>query len=250
MQNLFFLDAEMVPQLNPAQLTELPALMAQRYRKELDEKNPVNYFSWFQEFYKNKASLSAEFGKVCSISAGVLIGDKFYLKTIADDDEVKVLLALTEMLQDGKVKCNTLVGHNIIDFDIPFLMRRYIVHRLPIPRLINLMLVKKMWEHPVYDTMKMWGAAQFNYRVSLDLLCETFGIPSAKKEISGADVCDLYYGNGRFARANDTSDLPWEKSDALKKIGVYNGHDVVAAARVYAHIKNFETIRDNQIFNI
>ena len=251
MQNIFFLDSETVPQLNPATIEELPPLMAQRYRQEIAEitaKLPES--NWRQKFYQEKASICAEFGKICSISAGVLIGDKFYLKTVTGDDEVTLLLALTEILEQGKVKCNFLVGHNIIDYDIPFLMRRYIVHKLPIPRLINMMLVKKSWEHPVACTMKMWAGGQYNYRVSLDLLCETLGISTPKTDITGADVCDLYYGNGKFERGNEGSDLPWEKPDALNKIKAYNGGDVVAAARVYAHMKGFETIRDNQIFNI
>jgi 3'-5' exonuclease len=250
MQNIFFLDAEMVPQLNPATITRIPELMAQRYRNDEALPGGSTIDTVVQKYYQDKASLSAEFGKVCSISAGVLIGDKFYLKTVCGDDEVAILLALTEILEHGKVKCNFLVGHNIVDFDIPYLMRRYIVHGLPIPRLLNLMLVKKMWEHPVADTMKMWAGGQFNYRVSLPLLCECLGVPSPKTDMSGADVCDLFYGIGKFARANDKSDLPWEKPDALKKIGEYNGHDTVAAARVYAKLKGFETIRDNQIFII
>jgi 3'-5' exonuclease len=242
MQNFFFTDVEVVPEENPAKLTELPELFAHKHRREILELRSLQDYS-YQHFYQERASLSAEFGKICSVSFGLLRADKFYVRTIADRDEVKVLQGVQKTLEEGETKANFLVGHNIIDFDCPILMRRFLINRMPVPKILNHMHTKT-WELPMHDTMKMWSGTQWNHRISLDLLCQKLGLPPVKGEISGADVCDLFYGNGKF------TDLPWEMEDAVKKIGVYNAGDVVATARAYARMKGFEDIRTDQVYHI
>lgn len=78
----------------------------------------------------------------------------------------------------------TIVGHNCIAFDLPFLWKRAIVHgvRLPLwfPR------DPKPWGDSVFDTMTQWSGVR--ERVSLDRLCKILGVPGKGTGPTGADV--------------------------------------------------------------
>jgi 3'-5' exonuclease len=183
--------------------------------------------------YAKKAGLYAEFGKVVCIAIGKLALRKFegeekpesvlYVKTIVGDEK-EMLIQLAESLE--KSGSTRLCAHNGKDFDFPFLMRRYIIHGLPIPKLLAV-IGKKPWETHLEDTMEMWSGSQWKYRVSLDLLANILGIPSPKTGITGSDVGELYYGED-----------PEEGPDAMEQISQYCTEDVIALAKVYARIIN------------
>ena len=46
-------------------------------------------------------------------------------------------------------------AHNGKEFDFPFIARRMIVHRIALPKKLNL-FGKKPWEVPHLDTLEMW----------------------------------------------------------------------------------------------
>jgi len=240
MQNFFFIDIETVPQhKNYAALAEDKAahkLWAKRFKYKMEKTELIDDVF-------NDNGLYAEFCKIVSVSVGVLVGSKFYLKTFVSKDEKWILNKLKSALQDGSTIAKTLAGHNIVEFDCPILMRRYIANGIGIPNLLNVFGMKP-WELPYKDTMQMWGGTQWKYMVSLDMLCHVLNIDSSKKDISGEDVADLYYS--MFDVASD--ELPFEKEDkVLKLIGGYNADDVIASARVYARLMGLDDIKDDQI---
>lgn len=84
-----------------------------------------------------------------------------------------------------------LVGHNIIGFDIPFLVHRAIIHRVSLPAWFPTPLTLKPWgtDH-VFDTMLAWAGR--NGKVKMDALCEAFGIGTKGSEFEddedGAEI--------------------------------------------------------------
>jgi len=87
----------------------------------------------------------------------------------------------------------TLVGHNIIGFDLPFLWKRCMVLGIKPPALLP--RNPKPWSELVQDTMLLWDSAQ-RQGGSMDRICRLLGIPG-KGNFGGADVWPAIR-DGRF----------------------------------------------------
>jgi predicted PolB exonuclease-like 3'-5' exonuclease len=180
-----------------------------------------------QESYKNKAAIFAEFGKIICISVGIAYWDKesgqykIRLKSFAQASEKDLLQAFCELI--NKYYANPLThalgGHNIKEFDIPFICRRLIINNLKLPEILKIS-GKKPWELNYFiDTMEMWKFGDWKSYTSLKLLTSIFDIPSPKDDIDGSQVGQVY----------------WEENDLLR-ISRYCEKDVLATMQVYDRI--------------
>jgi uncharacterized protein YprB with RNaseH-like and TPR domain len=89
----------------------------------------------------------------------------------------------------------TLVGHNAVSFDVPFLWKRSILTGVtPTIDLTDPTLIA--------DTMLIWDMKMPRKHTSLDLLAKLLGIPTSKSEMSGAEVYD-YYRAGKLQAIYD-----------------------------------------------
>lgn len=235
-QDIHFLDIETVPGENPEIVDyETISLFNKKFEWEMAQDPTISA----QQFYAQKAGLYAEFGKVVCVSIGKMQATKFYVKTLVNKNEKDLLTQLASMLENANFLC----AHNGKDFDFPFLIRRFIIHGLPIPKVLDT-IGKKPWDIPHFDTMEMWGSTQWKYRTSLELLAHLFGLPSPKRDMSGADVAKVWFD--MFNVPNDQ--LPFEKEElAFKKIGEYCAGDIVTLANVFSKIKGLEFIKPEQI---
>lgn len=84
------------------------------------------------------------------------------------------------------------VGHNLFDFDLPFLRKRSIVHRI---RPLDISLARYR-SSPVYDTMQEWSSWNPRERVRLDTIAKVLGLRSSKDGLDGSKVA-LYHEQGR-----------------------------------------------------
>lgn len=75
------------------------------------------------------------------------------------------------------------VGFNHAAFDLPFLTKRFVIHRIKPP--LWFPRDPKPWSESIADVMVMWSGAKG--RISMDRLCKVLGIPG-KGDINGADV--------------------------------------------------------------
>jgi len=159
----------------------------------LTSDNPDN-LEWAQNYiYIKYAALYAEFGKVLVMSVGMfndnLQIDKDSIDSIAFDDEAELLKAASKMLE--KAFKFVLAGYNIIQYDIPFLVKRLLIHKMKIPPILNFR-GKKPWEINVTDVMKDYQGVSYE-PVTLDLLCNTFGVKSPKDLIQNYQVSLKYH---------------------------------------------------------
>lgn len=173
--------------------------------------------------YSDKAGLIPEFGRIVCISMGRFIdgtGDEnLNIQSIYSDDEVELLTKFSEVL--NRKRDYKLCAHNGKGFDFPYLAKRMLMNRLPLPPQLDL-FGKKPWEIPHLDTNEMWsfGSRSFNDGAQLKYLCGIFGFPSPKDDIDGSEVGSVYY--------ND-NDLP--------RIVKYCEKDIVALAKVYKRLR-------------
>jgi predicted PolB exonuclease-like 3'-5' exonuclease len=148
--------------------------------------------------YEKKASLYVEYGRIVSICFGMFDSEfNHKIGAISDQNEETLLRNAADYLDKyyAKYPETILCGHNIKEFDIPFMIKRMIKYRIRIPRLFMVYLTAKSWEQPVTDTQYDWRMAG-NRFMALDGIAEYLGIPSSKTgEVSGENLGEYYWNN-------------------------------------------------------
>lgn len=186
--------------------------------------------------YNDKAGIFSEFAKIVVISVGFLRKEGqqniLRLKSFKGDDEKDILIGLINLLNKGfNDPLNSfLCGHNIKEFDIPFLCRRMMIHGLEIPDIIQV-AGKKPWETKQFiDTMELWKFGDNKNYTSLNLLAAVLGIPSPKDDIDGSEVGNVY----------------WKERD-LDRISAYCQKDVKTVVQVLLRMQGKALLEDEQI---
>jgi predicted PolB exonuclease-like 3'-5' exonuclease len=109
--------------------------------------------------------------------------------SVAEADILKAAFAsLTDAGYRYANRLPTFVGHNIVDFDIPFIWKRAIVLGIKPPQIFPRMGTKS-WSERVFDTMTQ--AVGYGNRISMDRLCKVLGIPGKPDGIDGSKVWDF-----------------------------------------------------------
>ncbi|MEM6396478.1 MAG: 3'-5' exonuclease [Bacteroidota bacterium] len=193
------------------------------------------------ETYVDRAAIYAEFGKILCISVGVLYRDrsdqqlKVRLKSFADHDEAALLKEFSALLDQyyNDPSKHWLCGHNIKEFDVPYVCRRLVVHQLPFPTLLDVS-GKKPWETKhLLDTMELWKFGDRKAYTSLKLLAATLGFPSPKDDIDGSMVGRVY----------------WEEQD-LDRIAHYCEKDALATAQLFLRYQRKPLLKEEQITHL
>ncbi|MEO8766542.1 MAG: ribonuclease H-like domain-containing protein [Ginsengibacter sp.] len=193
-----------------------------------------------EQYYPMRAAILAEFGKVICISIGYFKkenndptdhGWHLRIKSFYSENEKEVLEGFIKTLDQCFTKNSKWVfaGHNIKEFDIPFLCRRMLVNNIEIPRYIDFQNMKP-WETPMLDTLHLWRFGDYKHYTSLKLLAAVLGVPSPKNDIDGSKVGEVY----------------WTEKN-LERIALYCQKDVATVANVILRFKNMPLLRDDQI---
>lgn len=224
LREITFLDIETIPRAGD--LEEFKELYHKKFSRDIPE------LIHLEEHFMEHAGLYAEFGKIINISVGKVTASKLFVKSIAYEDEVKILRIFIDTL--GKLNAHTLCAHNGREFDFPWLKRRMLVLGIKVPDIMNT-YGKKPWETSYEDTMDMWGDTQFKYKCSLDLLAKLFGLPSPKQSMTGEDVFTTY----------NNQELSME--ERLKRISEYGSGDVVTLVNVWCKLQGIPTIAPENV---
>ena len=188
--------------------------------------------------YTEKAGIFAEFGKIVCISVGIVVRDSetqtlhVRLKSFADHDEKKLLQDYSELIKNyyWNVNKHFQCGHNLKEFDIPYICRRMLIHQMPLPRPLDISGAKPWEMKHLLDTMVMWRFGDYKNYTALKLLCACFGVPSPKDDIDGSEVGRVY----------------WEEDD-LERIAVYCEKDVLAVVQLLLRYKRQPLLEGSQI---
>ncbi len=231
-EQLFIFDIETVPgvknfnDLSP-EFQKLFDDKVGRFRKEEEDQSA---------FYFNKAGIYAEFGKIICISCGYIqkINQVYQLKikTFKGDDEKSLLEEFTPALMQVSKNNYQLCGHNIREFDVPWLCRRFLINGLPLPPVLDI-YGKKPWEVNHVDTLDLWKFGDFKHYTSLHLLASILNVPTPKNDIDGSMVGNVYWNEGN-----------------LERIATYCSKDVIAVAQIIMRLKGMELLKDDQIIMI
>ena len=232
LKNLLLLDIETVPQFEEYDLSPISwqILWKEKISKTVPENTPPT------ESYRQRAGILAEFGKIVCISTAFFYDDSnkktsLKVKSIYNSDE-------KELLQTFIMLCNKVfsrnaqfqfAGHNIKEFDIPYICRRMIINSIPLPEYL-LIHEKKPWEVKMFDTLNFWKFGDHKNYISLHLLANVLDLPTSKTDMDGSMVQDVYY-----------------KDKNLRRIADYCERDVILTANVILKFINFPILEDSSV---
>lgn len=227
-----FLDIETTPQNRDFfdMNEKWRSLFIEKNAKIISENNDIALC------YNERAGILAEFGKIICISVGYAYKNDageicLKIKNIYGHDEKKILLDFTESAQkfEKKIPDFYFAGHNIKEFDIPYICRRMLVNALPRPAFLPAYATKP-WEARMIDTLHWWRFGDYKNYISLDLLANTLNVPTSKTDIKGSDVRNVYY----------------EENDP-ERIARYCARDVAVVANLIMRFYNLSLLKNENI---
>lgn len=172
-----------------------PAKIAEKIAEA--ERNHVTDF-------KAKAALSPISGQVLAIG---------YLESKDDAEPTMEAYEHEEvMLEDFWLQFSAcakrpvkMIGHNILGFDLPFLVRRSFVHGVTVPAAV-MDQSRRYWHKCFIDTMKYWACGEYQTFIGLDRLSAVLGCVG-RKNGNGADFAELLKSDRGAALAYLENDL-------------------------------------------
>lgn len=231
LENLFFIDIETVSEREHFHL--LDDVWKELWVEKISRSLPSDTTP--EDFYSMRAAILAEFAKVACISFGYLkkqdTGWQLRIKSLCSDNETEILNEFVSTL--AKLHNNNqhwiFSGHNIKEFDLPFLSRRMLINHIPIPFYMDFQTFKP-WETPILDTLHLWRFGDYKHYTSLKLLAAVLGVPSPKDDIDGSEVGNVY----------------WKEKD-LNRISDYCEKDVATVANVILRFKGLPLLTEEQV---
>lgn len=161
-----------------------------------------------QEFYQNNAINYPEFTKIVAISYATVELEngtlKRKFKKISNDNEYLVLATFFDVLYEissDTGKAYSLCGDNILSYDVPLLIKRFLVHLeefsdKKLPAILKECLTAKPWDGLIIDTRSVWkfNSLMPSNEFTQDLYCELMPL---KKDIELLSLVgtSLYYWN-------------------------------------------------------
>ncbi len=232
-ESLLYIDIETVPCFSS--ITELDDEMRSLYLKKSERLHVVGETE--DEKYFNHAGIFAEFGKIICISVGILFKEKrnpdyrFRIKSFYGHDEKELLRDFAALLNKYYKDSSKyfFAGHNVREFDVPYLCRRIIIHQLKLPALLDIS-GRKPYEINHIDTMLLWRFGDYKHFTSLRLLSRILNIESPKNDIDGSEVAHVY----------------WNENN-LQRIVSYCERDVLTVAQIIMRYKGLRLLTREQV---
>jgi uncharacterized protein YprB with RNaseH-like and TPR domain len=230
-ENLLFIDIETVSQKASFQnlKKDWQELWAEKTQRSLPSDTTA------ESFYEQRAGVMAEFAKVICISIGYFRYEgtamQLRIKSFSDAEEKQLLQGFVATLNQMEIQNNKwcFAGHNIKEFDIPFLCRRLLINNLPIPEYMDFQNMKP-WETNIIDTFQYWRFGDYKNYTSLKLLAAALNIPTSKDDIDGSQVGEVYW-----------------KENNLQRIVTYCQKDIITTANIVLKFKNASLIKEENV---
>lgn len=230
LQRFLFIDIETVPELRSyeemdAETQQLWAKKVERFRLEGESDS---------DLYLRRTGILAEFSKVVCITLGYFSeegGRSFRLKSFAGNDEPELLSQVKALFDEFYPKSSKayLTGHNIKEFDVPFLCRRMLINGIELPNLLNV-TGKKPWEVNYIDTLNLWKFGDYKHYTSLKLLCKVLKVPTPKDDMDGSMVGAVY-----------------QEENGLERIVNYCQKDVQAVANIILKFRGEPLLQSEEV---
>jgi len=230
--DLVIIDIETVPQY--PHFKQLSEQWQGLWCHKISKAMPENLS--FEESYTQRAGILAEFGKIICICVGYFVINEnkeltLRLKSIHGHSEKEILNSFIDLVERiCKHNKNFLfAGHNIREFDIPYICRRILINQMQLPTCLQIHGAKP-WEVNMVDTLQWWKFGDYKNYISLNLLASVLDVPTSKTDMDGSMVQHVYY-----------------EENNLLRIVEYCRRDVVVVANVILRFKNQPLIKEDNV---
>ena len=151
--------------------------------KKKSKARAKNGISKSDDDLHRETSLEGTFGRICCI--GFIKEDGSITRGVICGDEKDVLEQFWQIAKD----VDLFIGHNVFEFDLPFIYKRSII--LGVKPRMNISFAKYR-NDTVFDTMCEWEKWAWGKAQKLDTLAKVLGLPTSKDEMDGSMVWDFY----------------------------------------------------------
>jgi DNA polymerase elongation subunit (family B) len=225
--DLLIIDIETVP--NVPRFEDLSPEWRLLWSDKISKTMPEN--TTIEDMYLLKAGILSEFAKIICISTAYLYYNEkkeisLRVKSIYGDDEADILKRFNELICrfEDVHKNFCFAGHNIKEFDIPFIGRRMLINGIALPQCLKLQGAKP-WEVRMVDTLQWWRFGDYKNYITLNLLAHVLNVPTSKTDMDGSMVQDVYY-----------------KDKDLNRIVTYCQKDVEVVANILLRFENLPIV--------
>lgn len=140
-----------------------------------------------------RAALDALTGRVIAIGYS---GKKVQIDAVSESKTEEMIIANFWKTYEGLAKSGRkIVGFNIEEFDIPFLVQRSYILGIAVPR--SLFSQGKYLDSTFIDLRKLWKAGRYQATGTLDSICRACGIGGKPDGIDGSMFAELYFDPAR-----------------------------------------------------
>ncbi len=153
-------------------------------QKELSKTGLVKRSKRKLDYYYRQTAISGDIGRIFCIGYALNEGEV----EVIDGSEEEILEEWWQIAD----KADLFIGHNIMEFDLRFIFKRSIVHKIkPSAKHLNLSFARYK-NFPIFDTMREWEKWSNSF-IKLDTLAKVLGLKSSKDGgIDGSQVYDFF----------------------------------------------------------
>ncbi|HEX8495337.1 MAG TPA: 3'-5' exonuclease [Pyrinomonadaceae bacterium] len=212
-RRIYFFDLETIPppeelrsSLKPELIRKLQARPFQRWSVPRSDESSgqsdstEGHCSGCTEEQFRLLSLHAEYGRVLTIGIIVEEGDRILHRGVLGRDrssgrfhldEARILRGFWNLLKDFNTGRDLIIGHNVMDFDLPFLYKRSRINSVRPTVFFNFARYRSA---PIYDTMREWALWNLQATpISLSHLAEILQVGLSKTDnMDGGRVYDEF----------------------------------------------------------
>lgn len=205
--NKLFFDIETIPA--PESATETLRYLYERKRKKHEESESDKEFGSYEDFYLG-TSFDGTYGRICTIAYA--INDE-PMQSLSGDE--KGMITKFWEVASG---ADLFVGHNVRDFDLPFIMQRSVilgikpswdryldpgVSKFRLPPNVKYLDFARYMNLPIFDTQWEWNSWREKWtNKTIEHIALAMGIPTPKDGIDGSEVWK-YYQEGEIKKICD-----------------------------------------------
>lgn len=147
------------------------------------------------------------FGRICCIGY-IKETETGIEKDVLKGSEKEILQKFWDIARDAQL----FIGHNVLEFDLPFIYQRSIILGVKPTQNLNFARYRN---NPIFDTMKEWTKWAYNAGPRLDTLAKVLSLPTSKDTMDGSQV------------------YPYFQDGKIDEICAYCMKDVVLTRQVY-----------------
>lgn len=189
------------------------------YKDYLLKRSQLPEGSSMSEIYNAISGLIPELGRIVVASFGWTKNGAFITKSLFTVKEIRDFM---DMFFD---KGYYLAGHNIKNFDIPFVAKKCLSEGIAPPKFAPV-FDQKPWEMKVIDTNQFYKFGNPSMISSVSIISEALNIPTPKNgSVNGKQMHEYFYG---------------KDEDKLDKIAEYCERDVEMIYKLINKIENLK----------